>query len=111
MNQLPQKGAMLSDTQIRATKPGNRPVRLYDERGLYLEITANGGRWWRFKCRFAGKEKLLSMGTYPDTGPDCPEARFAKSFPTILKRLSRADFERLALYGHAWQPTLSLALG
>lgn len=58
---------MLSDTQIRTTKPGDRPVRLYDERGLYLEITTNGGRWWRFKYRFAGKEKLLSMGTYPDT--------------------------------------------
>ena len=58
---------MLSDTQIRATKPSERPVRLYDERGLYLEITTNGGRWWRFKYRFAGKEKLLSMGTYPDT--------------------------------------------
>ena len=59
---------MLSDTQIRMTKPGEKPVRLYDERGLYLEITTNGGRWWRFKYRFAGKEKLLSMGTYPDTG-------------------------------------------
>ena len=58
---------MLSDTQIRATKPGERSVRLYDERGLYLEITTTGGRWWRFKYRFAGKEKLLSMGTYPDT--------------------------------------------
>ena len=58
---------MLSDTQIRATKPGERPVRLYDERGLYLEIATTGGRWWRFKYRFAGKEKLLSMGTYPDT--------------------------------------------
>lgn len=58
---------MLSDTQIRATKAGEKPVRLYDERGLYLEITTTGGRWWRFKYRFAGKEKLLSMGTYPDT--------------------------------------------
>ena len=36
----------------------------------------------------------------PVTGPDCAEARFAKSFPTTLKRLSRADFERLVLYGH-----------
>jgi hypothetical protein len=53
---------MLSDTQIRSTKPGERSVRLYDERGLYLEITTTGGRWWRFKYRFAGKEKLLSMG-------------------------------------------------
>jgi integrase len=58
---------MLSDTRIRTTRPGERPVRLYDERGLYLEITTNGGRWWRFKYRFEGKEKLLSMGTYPDT--------------------------------------------
>ena len=58
---------MLSDTQIRMTKPDEKPVRLYDERGLYLEITTNVGRWWRFKYRFAGKEKLLSMGTYPDT--------------------------------------------
>ena len=58
---------MLTDTQIRATKAGEKPVRLYDERGLYLEVTTTGGRWWRFKYRFAGKEKLLSMGTYPDT--------------------------------------------
>jgi integrase len=58
---------MLSDTQIRATKAGEKSVRLYDERGLYLEVTTTGGRWWRFKYRFEGKEKLLSMGTYPDT--------------------------------------------
>jgi hypothetical protein len=59
---------MLSDTQIRTTKPGDKSHRLYDERGLYLEITPSGGRWWRLKYRFAGREKLLSMGTYPDTG-------------------------------------------
>jgi integrase len=59
---------MLSDAQIRTTKPVEKSIRLYDERGLYLEITPNGGRWWRLKYRFAGKEKLLSMGTYPDTG-------------------------------------------
>ncbi|HEU5295438.1 MAG TPA: integrase arm-type DNA-binding domain-containing protein [Burkholderiaceae bacterium] len=58
---------MLSDTQIRTTKPGGKSVRLYDERGLYLEVTPSGGRWWRLKYRFSGKEKLLSMGTYPDT--------------------------------------------
>jgi integrase len=59
---------MLSDSQIRSTKPGGKSIRLYDERGLYLEITPSGGRWWRLKYRFSGKEKLLSMGTYPDTG-------------------------------------------
>lgn len=59
---------VLSDTKIRTTRPGEKTLRLYDERGLYLEITPSGSRWWRFKYRFAGKEKLLSMGTYPDTG-------------------------------------------
>ena len=59
---------VLSDTKIRTTRPGEKPLRLYDERGLYLEISPSGSRWWRLKYRFAGKEKLLSMGTYPDTG-------------------------------------------
>ncbi len=59
---------MLSDMQIRSTKPAATAVRLYDERGLYLEVTPSGGRWWRLKYRFNGREKLLSMGTYPDTG-------------------------------------------
>ena len=57
---------MLSDTQILATKAGEMPVRLYDERGLYLDVTTADGRWWRFKYRFEGKEQLLSMGIYPD---------------------------------------------
>lgn len=58
---------MLSDTQIRAAKASDKAIRPYDERGLYLEVTPAGGRWWRFKYRFEGKDRLLSMGTYPDT--------------------------------------------
>ena len=56
----------LTDTSIRSTKPGKRPIRLFDARGLYLEISPSGGKWWRFKYRFAGKEKRLSLGVYPD---------------------------------------------
>lgn len=59
---------MLADKTIRNAKPGAKPVRLTDERGLYLEVTPAGGKWWRFRYRFGGKEKLLSMGVYPDTG-------------------------------------------
>ena len=36
--------------------------------GLYLEIAPTGSRWWRFKYRFAGKEKRISLGVYPDVG-------------------------------------------
>lgn len=59
---------MLTDKTIRNAKPGAKPVRLTDGRGLYLEVTPTGGKWWRLRYRFAGKEKLLSMGVYPDTG-------------------------------------------
>jgi len=52
----------------RSFKPSEKSVRLSDERGLYLEVTPNGGRWWRLRYRFGGKEKLISLGTYPDTG-------------------------------------------
>ena len=57
----------LTDTAIRKTKPTDKVQRLFDAGGLYLEIAKTGGKWWRLKYRFDGKEKRLSLGTYPDT--------------------------------------------
>ena len=56
----------LTNAAVKAAKPKNKPARLFDEKGLYLEISPAGGKWWRFKYRFDGKEKRLSMGVYPD---------------------------------------------
>lgn len=58
----------LSDTAIRKVKPAEKSQRLYDSGGLYLEVSPAGGKWWRLKYRYGGKEKRLSLGTYPDTG-------------------------------------------
>lgn len=58
----------LTDTAIRNTKPGDKPFKLADEKGLFLLVNPNGSRWWRLKFRVAGKEKLLSLGVYPDVG-------------------------------------------
>ena len=55
----------LSDTAIRAAKPAEKAVRLFDGRGLYLEVAPSGGKWWRFKYRHNGKEKRLALGAYP----------------------------------------------
>ncbi len=57
---------MLTDTAIKAAKPREKPYKISDGRGLFLLITPAGGRWFRFKYRFQGKEKLLSLGVYPD---------------------------------------------
>ncbi|MGC1549967.1 MAG: integrase arm-type DNA-binding domain-containing protein [Rhodanobacter sp.] len=58
----------LSDTGIRKAKPTDKAQKLADGGGLYLLLNPNGSRWWRLKYRYGGKEKLLSLGTYPDTG-------------------------------------------
>ena len=55
----------LNDIAIRSAKPEAKQRKLYDSGGLYLLVTPNGGKWWRFKYRFGGKEKLLSLGTCP----------------------------------------------
>lgn len=55
----------LTDTAIRKAKSGEKPIRLFDGGGLYLEISPAGGKLWRLKYRFDGKEKLLALGVYP----------------------------------------------
>jgi len=52
----------LTDVAIRKAKPGEKPLKLSDERGLNLEVAPKGGMWWRFKYRFDGKEKRLRWG-------------------------------------------------
>ncbi len=58
----------LTDVKIRQAKPGPKATRLSDGGGLYLEVAPSGGKWWRLKFRFEGKEKRLSLGVYPDVG-------------------------------------------
>ena len=57
---------MLTDTEIRKIKPGNKRRTLTDSGGMYLQIEPTGGKLWRYQYRFEGKRKLLAMGKYPD---------------------------------------------
>ena len=56
----------LTDTAIRKVKPKEKTFKKFDERGLFLLVTPSGGKWWRLKYRFGGKEKGHSLGVYPD---------------------------------------------
>ena len=50
----------------RAACPADRALtRLADGKGMYLELTAAGGKYWRMKYRHGGKEKRLALGVYP----------------------------------------------
>ena len=56
----------LTDTAIRKAKPAAKPYKLAHEKGLFLLVTPGGGKWFRLKYRIGGKEKQLSLGTYPE---------------------------------------------
>jgi len=56
---------MLTDIKVRQAKPGSKAQKLSDSQGLFLQISPSGGKWWRLAYRFMGKQKLLSLGTYP----------------------------------------------
>ena len=57
----------LTHTAISKIKPTGKTQRHFDAGGLYLEVSPAGGKWWRLKYRFGGKEKRISLGTFPDT--------------------------------------------
>lgn len=58
--------AYLTETRIRAAKASDKPYKLFDERGLHMLVTPQGGRLWRLRYSLGGREKLLTLGAYPD---------------------------------------------
>jgi integrase len=56
----------LTVTAVKNAKPASKTRKIFDSLGLYLEVTPKGGKWWRFKYRYGGKEKRLSLGVYPE---------------------------------------------
>ena len=56
----------LTDSTIRAAKPKASQYKLHDAKGLLAIVRPTGGKLWRFKYRFQGKEQQLSLGTYPE---------------------------------------------
>lgn len=111
----------LTDIAVRNAKAATKPLRLKDERGLYLEVRPEGGKWWRLRYWFNSKEGRLSLGTYPDVslkmarerrdearrmiaqGIDPSQARKAAKCETVA---CEETFERIAREWWAkFQPT------
>ncbi|MEO1025756.1 MAG: integrase arm-type DNA-binding domain-containing protein [Pseudomonadota bacterium] len=55
----------MSDTKLKNLKAREKPYKLADSGGLYIEVTPSGSKLWRLKYRFQGREKRLSFGAYP----------------------------------------------
>ena len=105
----------LTNIAVSTVKPRARTRKLFDGGGLYLEVSPAGGKWWRWKYRFGGKEKRISLGVYPDVslksarerrdavrqqlaaGIDPGQARKAQK----LAVAGADSFEAIAREGHA----------
>jgi integrase len=56
----------LTNITCKNAKPKEKPYKITDGHGMFLQIMPNGSKYWRLKYRFGGKEKRLAMGVYPD---------------------------------------------
>lgn len=72
---------MLTDIAIRKAGPRDKQFKMYDSGGLHLVVTPSGGKLWRMRYQFGGKEKLLSFGPYPE-------------LPLSAARIARDDAKR-----------------
>lgn len=63
---MPRRIAPLADRQIKTAKPAEKDYKIFDGNGLYMLVTPSGGKLWRMKYRFDGKEKTLAFGSYPE---------------------------------------------
>lgn len=87
---------MITDLEIRKAKPAAKKWRLFDERGLYLEVQPGGAKSWRLKYRFDGKERLLSFGRYPDVGLARARERAREARATLAEGLDPNDVRKQA---------------
>lgn len=106
----------LTARQVSTARPMEKAYKLADGGGLYLLVNPNGSRYWRMKYRYAGKEKLLSIGVFPDvTLAEAREKRVeakrmlaAGNDPSVAKQAAKEErarevnnsFELLALEWH-----------
>lgn len=115
-----------TDTAVRNAKPKSKPYKLADAGGMYLLVQPSGAKYWRWKYRCAGREKLLAIGVYPTTRlADARTARDAARRqlkegidPSAARKAAKAEarfrgentFEGLAREWHgrmvdAWAPS------
>ena len=122
---MPKLVKPLTDIQPRTAKPKEKPYKLTDGGGLFLLVNPDGSKYWRMAYRFAGVQRLLAFGKYPDVSlADARKARMAARSqindgvdPAQAKRIEKLNtatanantFEAVAREWHAnkvetWQP-------
>lgn len=88
-----------------SAEPRNKPYRLFDGLGLYIEVAPSGTKAWRLKYRFQGKEKRLSLGVYPEVSIETARQNLAKEKqlleqgydPSEVRKQEKLNFESMSM--------------
>ncbi len=86
----------LSDTAIRTFKPRSIDAKLSDGGGLFLLVKPNGSKWWRYSYRFDGKQKTISLGTYPDISLKDARERHADARKLVANGVDPSEARKAA---------------
>lgn len=85
---------MLTDTAIRNAKPKEKPYKMSDSGGLYLEISTSGGKHWRLKYRYGGKEKRLAIGSYPICTLSIAREKALEAKQKLAQNIDPSEFKK-----------------
>ncbi len=93
---MPKLVTPLTDVQVKTAKPKDKPYKLFDGGGLYLEVMPTGSKLWRMKFKQAnGKEGRLSFGNYPDVSLSAARAKRTEARELKAKDIDPAQARRL----------------
>lgn len=86
---------MLTAAQVKNAKAdGGRRKKLSDGRGLILIVDPSGGKWWRYRYKFKGRDRLMSLGTFPTMS--LSQARIARDQAAIIRAAGSDPMEGAA---------------
>lgn len=81
--------------ECKNAKPAEKPYRLSDGLGMYLEVTPTGAKYWRLKYRFAGKEKRLALGVFPEVSPAEARAERDKARKLLAEDIDPGELRKI----------------
>ena len=84
----------LTDVNIKKAKPSDKTRKLFDGGGLYIQIESTGGKLWRYKYRFDGKEKRLTFGKYPDVSLQEARKRHSEAREQLAQGLDPSEVRK-----------------